>query len=70
MVDPWCVVHEPHPFQRDLLVPRIKLTYGVVPQCAGGVCLCALFMYGLLYGFDFGAICLSVEEDRFACFEF
>ena len=35
--------------------------YGVVPPCAGGVCLCAL----LMYGFDFGAIRLSVEEDRF-----
>ena len=35
--------------------------YGVVPQCAEGVCSCALFMYG----FDFGAIRLSVEKDRF-----
>ena len=30
--------------------------YGVVPQCAGGVCSCAL----LMYRFDFAALSASV----------
>ena len=35
--------------------------YGVDPSArAGGVCSCALFMYG----FDFGTLRLSVEKDR------
>ena len=30
----------------------------------------AIYVLIKLYGFDFGAIRHSVEEDRFACFEF